>query len=336
MDVALNRLNFPKLDILIKDSIEKMATDWPKIIGQGANLSFNGYNYASYQDFNPSEKDLTILLEYDVSGKYSGKFYVKFAYRDAILIAGTLLLEEEDDINKSIATHKINDVYKDAFDEFANQTSASFNDIFKSHISDDDVSIRFSKSYHLVIDLENLKKILFQSKDDEIFIAKTTCSVWHYDKGDIDIIFPAEVAESFFNETIRASQKKGAINILIVDDSLANISFIKRCLRNTKYNVNVCNDAESSILKLRKIKMSAVFIAVYFEGREDEGLRLCQRIKKNLLLDYMPVILSAPRPTRELVLSAIKHGAADFLVMPFEKRHLIEKLEKHALNNSNR
>ena len=47
MDVALNRLNFPKLDILIKDSIEKMATDWPKIIGNHLNYSVRN-NLALY------------------------------------------------------------------------------------------------------------------------------------------------------------------------------------------------------------------------------------------------------------------------------------------------
>ncbi len=330
MNTTINETNFPKLSSLIKETLVVLDSDWPKIIGQGSNLNFSLFEHSTYEGFYYDVKDLTVLLEFGITGKYSGKFFLKFAYRDAIIISGTMLMEEEDEIQENINTFRLNDEYKDAFNEFANQTSVSFENVFKSQLLDEEeLYVKFVKSHHLIIDQARIKGVLFPSKDDELFITSSQCSIWSFDKGEFSILFPLDLVESFFNETVKPSAVRSFAQILVVDNSLTAISFIKKCLRNTGYTAVVCEDSDTAIAKLRSERVDAVLMEVNFKTEYEDGLVLCHRIRRNMIIEAVPIIMCSTKPTKNLIMDAIKNGASDFLVKPFEKKHLISKLEKH-------
>lgn len=330
MGKPIKSFHFPKLDHLVKESLERLSADWPKILNQGVNVTFKDFESASYDNFIIQADDLTTLIEYNITGSFSGKFYLKLPYRDAIIISGTLLMEEENDINANIEAHRINADYKDGFDEFANQTSASFEKVLNAELpeSEEDVFVKHATTHHLVIDQNKFKEILFPSLDDELFITKLTCSVWTFSPGNIELIFPIDAAENLFNESV-TPPIQGASNILVVDNSLENIAHIKKCLRNTAFNVKVCNEPEETITKLRSMKIRAIVMEVNLNTQHEDGFILCQQIRRNMIIDFIPIIMCSTKPTKELVIRSIKNGASDFLVMPFEKKHLLAKLEKN-------
>lgn len=324
-------MSYPKLEKLLKECIARLSSDWPKIIGQGSNLVFEKFESCTADNFHTKEDDLTALLEYKISGKYDGTFYIKFPYRDAIITSGTMLMEEEKDIEENVRTFQLNDDYKDAFDEFANQTSSSFEHIFRNKLIEEseDIYVGFTKSYHLVVDPKKIKEILFPTKDDEILIVKKQCSIWSFDKGSIEMIFPVDVAETFYNETISESKVREFAQILVADNSLADILFVKKCLRNTGYAVHICNEPASATNKLISQRIDIILIVVNFKTQHGDGLALCRQIKRNMIIDSIPVIMVSPKPTKELVLEAVHNGASDFLVKPFDKTNLLNKLSKH-------
>lgn len=329
MAKEIQKSNFPKLEQFIKEILGRLATDWPKIIGQGANMTFKSFECLLFKEFKKIINDKTLLLEYEMSGERSGKMHLNVQFRDAVIIGGSILMEEEDDIKKSFSDSQMSEDYMDAFDEFGNQTAASFETIYRNHFPDeDDNHVRFIRSYTVPIGKEKLGEIFSTEDEDEILITRTQCSIWTFGKGEINLLFTSEVAEGMFNEIVTASTKKAFANIIYVDTNKKDISSVKKMLRNTEYYLHICTDADAAIAKLQHEKIDLVIIDTEFGEADGEGLSLCIRIKRNMLLDIVPVIMTSSNATKKIVLDCVRIGASDFLVKPFDKGHLFLKLEK--------
>lgn len=326
----LQTSNFTKLEGFIKEIVERFVTDWPKIIGQGTNIVLQRFECLLFNDFKRIINDKTLLLEFNMSGERSGNLFLKFPYRDAAIISGSILMEEEDEIKKNLEAPEMSEDYLDAFGEFGNQTAACFETIYRNHFPDDDDNhVRFIQTYPAPIDAGDINKIFSAEEDDEVLITHLQCSIWSFDKGDIDLLIVSDVAEGMFNELVTASTKKPFANLVYVDNKKEDISFIKKILRNSGYSVHVCNDSETAIAKLQHEKVDMVIIDTNFgELDDDEGLSLCLRIKRNMLLDNIPIVMTAIHATKKLVLDCVRIGATDFLVKPFNKEMLFCKLDK--------
>lgn len=325
----VQKSNFPKFEAFIHECIERLATDWPKIIGQGANLMFNKYDCGPFEKFKTQVHNKCSFLEYEISGEREGKFCVMFMYKDAIIISGSILMEEENEIKKQISSEVMNDDYKDAFKEFGNQTAASFENIYRNHFpEEDDNHIRFTQAFFPPIDDERLKKIFSAEDDDEILVANTNCSIWSFDKGDINLTFPAEVAENLFNETVTMSTRKVFAHLLLINRNKSDIFFIKKSLRNSGYFIHICTDADDAIAKLQHEKMDLVLLDTDIGENVDDGLSLCLRIKRNMLLEDMPIIMCSANATKRLVMECVRLGASDFLIKPFNKEQLLSRISR--------
>ncbi len=331
-DKELQKSNFPKTDVLLQDCVDRLGTDWPKIIGQGANIIFDKYNSDLFEKIVPTINDKAVFLEFEITGSIEGKFHIMFPFRDATIIAGSVLMEEEDDIKKNFSVPEMSEDYQDAFNEFGNQTSSSFETIFRNHFpEDDDMHVRFTKSFFPPVDKEKVLEMFKAAMDDEVFITSTQCSIMTFDKGPIDIMLTVDVGESIFNEILSYSTKKAFAHILYVEDVKKDISYVKKMLRNSGYFAHVCNDGDAAISKLQHEKMDMVVISVELaEGTdEDDGLQLCVRIKRNMLLDTIPVVMCSGNATKKTVLDCVRLGASDFMVKPFNKDLFFAKLSKH-------
>lgn len=327
----LKKENFPKLASLMQGFVQRLATDWPKILGQGANLVFDKFTCNEFGSFKPRIDDRMALLEYELSGQYQGKIFIMFPQRDAIIIGGSLLMEDEGDIKMIISSCDLNADYLDAFSEFGNQTAASFETVYRISFPENEGNyVRFKGSHLSPFVAGKIKEVFCLENDNELFIVETHCSIWSFDKGDISFIVSNELAESFYNETVSASTVKIIGNMIVADKSKKSIAFLKKALRNSGYNVFICNDANTAISKLQQARfIDLVLIDANLGDYYDDGLALCLRIKRNMLLDNIPIIMCAENATKKIVLEAIRVGACDFLIKPYTKEKLLEKLRKH-------
>lgn len=332
MAKEVQKSNFPKFEEIIQDFLERLSTEWPKIIGQGCNLIFNKYDFKEFGQLEKEVSGSAVFLEYIISGEREGNMFIQFSTRDVIIIGGTIMMEEEADIKKNIAANELTEDYLDGFNEFGNQTAASFEAIFRNHFPDDeDNHIRYSKTLAPPYEPGVLKKeFRVMDDDDELFVVNNQCSIMTFDKGDINLILTIEMAESFFNEVVSASTKKAFAHIVLVDVNRKDIAFVKKTLRNTGYFVHICHDGDSAIAKLlQHEKMDLIIIDAHMDENEDEnGMGLCLRIKRNMLLDSIPIIMTSAHATKQLVLDCARIGASDFMVKPLRRELLIAKLEK--------
>lgn len=321
--------NFSKLEHFVKDVFERFATDWPKIIGQGTNITFDRFNVLSINELKEIINDNVLLLEYEMTGERAGKMYLKIPFCDASIIAGSILMEEEEDIKNNLSSSQMNEDYLDAFGEFGNQTAASFETIYRKYFpEEDDNHVRYLQSYSAPIEPEKFCEIFSAESDDELLIANALCSVWSFDKGEYDLLIHTSLAEDMFEESVTASVKKTFAHILYVDSKKNDVSLVRKLLRNTGLAVHICRDADSAISKLQREKVDLVLIDTDFGSNEDDGLSLCIRIKRNMLLESIPIVMTSAKATKRLVLDCVRIGAADFIVKPFNRDQFFAKLEK--------
>ncbi|MGR3317871.1 MAG: response regulator [Candidatus Anammoxibacter sp.] len=325
----LQLAKMPKLDRFIKELVKRFATDWPKIIGQGAIVEFSKYSCDKFNEFKEIPDEKTMLLGYEMSGQRSGYFYLMVSYRNAIIISGSILMDEEDDIKKSISATQMSADYIDAFGEFGNQAAACFETIYRNNFPDeDDNHIRFTKTYEALTETGKLYEIFSADDEDEVLVAHVQCSVWSFDKEDIDLVLPVDVAEELFNEKVTTSTQKAFANIMYVDSEKKDIAVLKKILRNSGYDLHICGDSDRAISTLQQEKMDMVIIEANFGDNCDEGLALCLRIKRNMLLDNIPIVMTSANATKKLVLDCIRIGMSDFIVKPLTKDRLSAKLDK--------
>ncbi len=329
MPPKTSKITFPKTDLFIKDCIDWFNADWPKIIGHGANFTFSKYGCVSFARILKSSDNLSTYLEYEFSGAFTGKFFKRFSCREAIIIGGLLLMEEPDDIQKHISLTRINEDYQDAFNEFANQASASYENVFNNHLGKNEkINVKFVTSHYPPVGPDRLTDIFAMEHDDEIFVTNSDCSIWTFNNGSIDLLFPIDVIERFFNETISLSQNAHAGQVVIISDYDNDVSFFKKCLRNLGYKVHVCSERDDAIFTLHQDRVDFVFLDYDYGKPATNGVELLRRIRMNMMLGYMPIVMCSSKPTREHIINSLKVGSSDFLVKPFTKECLLSKMQK--------
>ena len=117
----------------------------------------------------------------------------------------------------------------------------------------------------------------------------------------------------------------GKNTILAVDDRHFFLSSIKTMLQNTGYKAT-CINSGAAALNFLKNNRPGLFI-LDIEMPEMDGYELADRIRE--AGHTSPIIFLTGNSKKENVVKALKAGAADFLVKPVTKSHLLERIGKY-------
>ncbi|MBI2341483.1 MAG: sigma-54-dependent Fis family transcriptional regulator [Deltaproteobacteria bacterium] len=122
---------------------------------------------------------------------------------------------------------------------------------------------------------------------------------------------------------IACRYEKMNMHILAIDDDSSFLLFLKANLRNTYKFSSARNATEAEIL----IRANGIDIVLLDIGLgEENGLELLKRIKQNC--HSVDVVMVTGQKDPKFVMEAVKLGAADYLVKPFEIEELIAVIEK--------
>jgi two-component system chemotaxis response regulator CheY len=118
-----------------------------------------------------------------------------------------------------------------------------------------------------------------------------------------------------------------AMRFLIVDD----FSAMRRIMRNLLKDLGYHNadEAESGSAALQKLKSGRFdFVVSDVNMPNMDGFELLKTIRADHNLKAMPVLLVTAEAKREDIISAAQAGADGYIVKPFTKATLEEKLNK--------
>ena len=114
------------------------------------------------------------------------------------------------------------------------------------------------------------------------------------------------------------------IKILIADDDPDIRDILKLTLQEENYEVIEARDGEEG-LKIIRAKPLDLVLLDYKMPRMD-GRQLCNLIKKDLLLQHLPVIMVTGKGEVSDKIDGIDAGADDYIVKPFEPKELLARI----------
>lgn len=115
-----------------------------------------------------------------------------------------------------------------------------------------------------------------------------------------------------------------ALRILIVDDDPDIRDVLKLTLAEENYEVMEAGDGEKAI-KMIQTKTPNLVLLDYKIPKID-GREVCRRIKKDILLRHLPIIMVTGKGDINDKVGGIDAGADDYIVKPFEPKELLARI----------
>ena len=117
------------------------------------------------------------------------------------------------------------------------------------------------------------------------------------------------------------------MKILVVDDFSTMRRIIRGLLRESGYaDVEEAEDGVAALDLLRNAAFDFVISDINMPGMN--GFELLAAIKKDETLAHLPVLMVTAEARREDIVRAAQEGAAGYIVKPFTKATLEEKVAK--------
>lgn len=115
------------------------------------------------------------------------------------------------------------------------------------------------------------------------------------------------------------------MKILVVDDSVTMRRIIINNLKQAGYTqVEQAADGIEALSKMSGVDM----VLTDWNMPVMDGLTLVKEIRKSPTFANLPIIMITTEGAKEEVLEALKQGVNDYIVKPFSKSVLVEKLER--------
>lgn len=131
---------------------------------------------------------------------------------------------------------------------------------------------------------------------------------------------------------VRAADSASAKGkVLVVEDSYLIRSLVRRHLMAEGYEVIEAVNGVEALQKVRREKVVAILLDVMMP--EMDGLDVCRRLRSMPEGKNLPVVMCTAKGQREDVLAALQAGATDYVVKPFTRPVLVQKLT-HAIERA--
>lgn len=118
--------------------------------------------------------------------------------------------------------------------------------------------------------------------------------------------------------------------ILIAEDSLTDIQFIKSVLAETGHELSVAMDGEETERRIRSEPFDLIILDVIMPKKN--GFQICREIKRDEKLKNIPVIMLTSKDQASDRLWGQKQGADEYLTKPCEPIDLLLAVKKHLMN----
>ena len=114
--------------------------------------------------------------------------------------------------------------------------------------------------------------------------------------------------------------------ILVIDDEADIRSAVRGILEDEGYDVREAGSVEAAFEQLLVSLPDLVILDVWLKTGERDGLDLLAKIRKRWA--SLPILMMSGHGTIEMAVTAIKHGAYDFIEKPFKSERMLLTIER--------
>jgi CheY-like chemotaxis protein len=118
--------------------------------------------------------------------------------------------------------------------------------------------------------------------------------------------------------------KNNSVSILIAEDSKTQVEILRHLLESDGYSVKVAYNGREALDQIKKEQPDLVLTDVMMP--EMNGYELCKNLKSDPDTSSIPVILVTQLFDPQDVLSGLECGADNFIIKPYEKDCLLERI----------
>lgn len=115
-----------------------------------------------------------------------------------------------------------------------------------------------------------------------------------------------------------------AIKILVVDDDPDIRDVLKLTLAEENYAVIEATDGQEALNTIAAEPLDLVLLD--YKIPKIDGREVCRRVKKDLLLSHLPIIMVTGKGDIDDKVGGIDAGADDYVVKPFEPKELLARI----------
>jgi len=162
--------------------------------------------------------------------------------------------------------------------------------------------------------------------------------IWVESEKDVGSVFyftiPLELVKSVKNSKTIKNRKMPTINynfknkkILIIEDDLYNIEYLKAVLQPSECDLLIANDFEETKKKLSK-EISVVLLDIRLP--EKDGFFVADYIRK--YFPELPIIIHTAHALEEDIEKAMKKGFNEYLIKPVKPEVLLNTISKYIFN----
>src|SRR5450830_1048162 len=109
--------------------------------------------------------------------------------------------------------------------------------------------------------------------------------------------------------------------ILIVDDEADIRDLVAGILQDEGYSARTARNSDDALAAIVTRRPNLIFLDIWLQGSKLDGLQLLDAIKHEHT--DLPVVMISGHGNIETAVSAIKHGAYDFIEKPFKADRLV-------------
>lgn len=124
-----------------------------------------------------------------------------------------------------------------------------------------------------------------------------------------------------------AKSERRRPRILVVDDDEIMRKLLKKILGAQNYDADAAPNAFSALKLIQTQTPDLILMDVQMPNID--GVELTRRLKAIEAFSKIPILMLTGRGEREIILNSRAAGAADFIVKPFERDILIQKLNRY-------
>ena len=112
--------------------------------------------------------------------------------------------------------------------------------------------------------------------------------------------------------------------ILIVEDSISDIVFLKKALENEDYNLNYAENGKDALTLIKNDTPDLVILDILLP--DIDGYEVCRRIRNNDSWVNLPILFYSAIKTVDEKLLGLKMGASEFLSKSADNRELLARI----------
>lgn len=117
------------------------------------------------------------------------------------------------------------------------------------------------------------------------------------------------------------------MNILIVEDTPANIDVLRGILSNMNLEISIAMNGEMALKLVETAQPDLIMMDVMMPGID--GFEACQRLKANPSFKDIPVIFVTARTGLEDIVRGFEVGGVDYITKPFQREEVLSRVSTH-------